>query len=120
MLLMIWIAQEMNDDLKGTNVFRHGLKAASNAYSKELEGLMVRDLHNIFGIEDGTLYKNIDYFKEFVKELSELGTDDIGVLRTILQQYKSNKQATLDALNIRIVEMSEAETGLISEPCASK
>lgn len=107
-LLTLAFLQELMDELSGTSAYNHSLKQAAKRLQSELDKVINRDISMIWGVDDGTMYKHIEYLKGLITELSTINADDNGIVALIIKSYKEDKEAVLEALNIKLIKKETA------------
>ena len=107
-LLTLAFLQELMDELSDTSAYNHSLKQAAKRLQSELDKVINRDMGMVWGVDDDSLYNHIEYLKGLITELSTINADDNGIVDLILKSYKEDKEAVLEALNIRLIKKETA------------
>jgi len=106
-LLSAWLTQELMDELKQTNAYRHELKKTGKMFARELEKITTDDIPLIWGIDDKAMYALLEYQKEVIQALSTMRPEDIGIVKEMIEMYKAHPRKVLNRLQIKIVTSSE-------------
>lgn len=103
-LLTLALLQELMDQLAGTSIYNHSLKQAAKRLQSELDKIINRDMSMIWGVDDEAMYKHIEYLKNLITEISTINADDNGIVALMLNSYKKQKEAVIEALNIKLIK----------------
>lgn len=102
-LLTLAFLQELMDKLSGTSAYNHSLKQSAKRLQSELDKIINRDMSMVWGVDDDSLYKHIEYLKGLISELSTITADSNGIIALMIQSYKAQPEAVCEALNIKLL-----------------
>lgn len=94
---------ECLDGLKNTNVYRQDIKQLVNRLERVLSEYSKDKIAAIWGVDDESMYKIMDYQKQFIKNVANMRPEHLGVINEIVELYKVESDKVLEVLNIKIL-----------------
>lgn len=88
MLVLSQTILELNDKMASTDHFRHGLKMHSNGLSKELIKIIEKDMDDVWGVADETLYNIMTAQKNLAVTISDIPLDLFPELLEVILEWK--------------------------------
>lgn len=104
LLTTLPIVLTLLDELEGTTAYRHAMKFHAKNLKSEIIRLMDSDLDGITGVNDKALNAQIRYKEEFIDKVSLLQCHDFGIVSAMIDAYKANGEAVLEALKVKVIE----------------
>lgn len=95
------------DELKGTRLYKQGLKNSCNNAQKDIETMLKAELPRMYEADEMFLNNLMRDFKSMVEDITMCGPDDLLVISQIISKYKSDREGFLEKFEITLDKINE-------------
>ncbi len=103
-IMLSEVLLEAVESLKGTPIYKHGLKSKINLLIPELEKVTGNDMQSIWGVDDRSMYHLMEEQKKLTTRLASTRPEIWNMLNELLDMYEEDREAFLERNEIKISE----------------
>lgn len=86
--------------MEGAPIYKHKLKMAAKRFVKELDSVTSKDLNEIFGIDDLTMYKIMEDQEELLKVIAVSRPESCTIILKMIEKFNQAPQAIVNWLGL--------------------